>query len=195
MEYQQLAALATFAFVSCATPGPNNIMLMTSGANIGFMRTIPHMLGIIFGFSFMVILVGIGLVGFFEAYPVLQDILKIACSVYLVYLAYAIAKSKPSASQASDYQPMTFLSAAGFQWLNPKGWSMALSTVSVFNLSQNWQGIAIIAAAYAFVNVPAVSMWTYAGQKMQSVLNEENKLRWFNYGMAALLLGSLVQVI
>lgn len=90
-------------------------MLMTSGANVGFIRTIPHMLGITLGFSLMVVLVGFGLIELFTAYPIMQQSLRIASMLYLLYLAVKIAKSKPMTNDASDYKPMSFLSAASFQ--------------------------------------------------------------------------------
>ncbi|NCO46246.1 MAG: LysE family translocator, partial [Vibrio sp.] len=110
MDYTQWWPLVAFAFVSTFSPGPNNIMLMTSGANVGFMRTIPHMLGVTFGFSIMVLLVGVGLTGLFHRYPMLQQGLQIACTIYLVYLAIKIALSNPSQGE-KQYQPMSFVSA------------------------------------------------------------------------------------
>ncbi|PSU35874.1 LysE family translocator [Photobacterium lutimaris] len=195
MDYHHFAALVAFAFVSTVTPGPNNIMLMTSGANVGFLRTIPHMLGIIFGFSFMVILVGIGLVGVFQSYPVLHQVLQVISIGYLIHLAILIARSKPSHSDKNDYQPMSFLSAAGFQWVNPKGWTMAITTVSIYNTTTDWRGIALISLVFAVVNIPSVSIWTYAGKQLQAFLQQPAKMKWFNYGMAALLLASLLQVL
>ncbi len=147
MDYSQWGPLVAFAFVSTFTPGPNNIMLMTSGANVGFWRTIPHMLGVTFGFSVMVLLVGVGLTGLFQAYPVLQQILHVACLVYLVYLAIKIARSTP-ANKNHQYKPMSFLSAAMFQWVNPKGWSMALTAVSVYNQSASWAQLLLIALVF-----------------------------------------------
>ena len=195
MEYQHLFALVTFAFVSTVTPGPNNIMLMTSGANVGFFRTIPHMMGIIFGFSFMVILVGIGLVGVFHNYPVLHQVLQTVSVAYLLYLAFKIAKSRPALSDSTQYKPMTFFSAAGFQWVNPKGWTMAITTVSIYNTTSDWRGIALISLVFAIVNIPSVSIWTFAGRQLQSLLQQPAKMRYFNFAMAGLLLASLSQAL
>ena len=195
MEYHHLIALVTFAFVSTVTPGPNNIMLMTSGANVGFWRTIPHMMGIIFGFSFMVILVGVGLVGMFQSYPILHQVLQGVSVIYLLYLAFKIAKSQPAISSQTQYQPMTFFSAAGFQWVNPKGWTMAITTVSVYNATSDWRGIALISLVFAIVNIPSVSIWTIAGRQLQSVLKHPTKMKYFNYAMAGLLVASLSQAL
>lgn len=106
MDYTLFGPLLAFAFVSTFSPGPNNIMLMTSGANVGFLRTIPHMLGITFGFSIMVLLVGVGLTELFQRYPLIQQGLQILCTLYLVYLAVKIALSRPS-KDGQEYQPMS----------------------------------------------------------------------------------------
>ncbi|EDM67937.1 transporter, LysE family [Moritella sp. PE36] len=195
MEYQQLIALITFAFVSTVSPGPNNIMLMTSGANVGFMRTIPHMLGITFGFSLMVALVGFGLIGLFTAYPVVQQGLRIASMLYLLYLAVKIAKSKPMTNQASDYKPMSFLSAASFQWVNPKAWTMALTAISVYATSAEPQDILLVSLIFGLVNVPSVSLWTTAGKQLQGILQAPTKIKIFNYSMASLLVFSIVPML
>ncbi len=195
MEYQQLIALITFAFVSTVSPGPNNIMLMTSGANVGFMRTIPHMLGITFGFSLMVALVGFGLMGLFTAYPVVQQGLRIASMLYLLYLAVKIAKSKPMTNQASDYKPMSFLSAASFQWVNPKAWTMALTAISVYATSAEPQDILLVSLIFGLVNVPSVSLWTTAGKQLQGILQAPTKIKIFNYSMASLLVFSIVPML
>ena len=195
MEYQQLIALITFALVSTVSPGPNNIMLMASGANVGFMRTIPHMLGIIFGFSLMVALVGLGLMGLFTAYPVVQQSLRIASMLYLLYLAVKIAKSKPMTNQVSDYKPMSFLSAASFQWVNPKAWTMALTAISVYAASAELQDILLVSLIFGLVNVPSVSLWTTAGKQLQGILQAPAKIKVFNYSMAGLLVFSIVPMV
>ncbi len=194
MEYQQLTALITFAFVSTVSPGPNNIMLMTSGANAGFIRTIPHMLGIVFGFSLMVILVGFGLMGLFTTYPMLHQILQISCMLYLIYLAIMIAKSKPMVSETAHYKPMTFLSAACFQWVNPKGWSMALTSISVYASSAELQGILLVSLIFGLINIPSVSIWAIAGKQLQTYLKDPTKIKAFNYCMAGLLISSILQM-
>lgn len=195
MEYQQLIALATFAFASTATPGPNNIMLMTSGANVGFVRTIPHMLGITLGFSLMVLLVGAGIMGVFSAYPVVLQTLQIGCLIYLIYLAIKIARSRPNGDLASEYKPMSFLAAAGFQWINPKAWSMALAAISVYNVIASWSGVLIIAGVFALVNIPSVTLWTFAGRQSKGLLNNPKRIIAFNYLMAGLLLASTLPMI
>jgi threonine/homoserine/homoserine lactone efflux protein len=192
MDYTYLLALTTFAFVGAFTPGPNNIMLMTSGANVGFVRTIPHMLGVIFGFAFMLVLVGFGLVQIFHTYPQLEMALQIISAAYLLYLAYKIASSKPVDNINGDYKPMSFLQAASFQWVNPKGWSMALSVMSIYATSADMFSVFLIAFVFICINVPTVSFWTVAGKELQKRLKTPKHLKFFNYSMAGLLVGSMV---
>ncbi|MDE4191347.1 LysE family translocator [Phaeobacter gallaeciensis] len=195
MTYDLLLALALFAFVSSITPGPNNLMLMASGANFGFRRTIPHMLGVALGFVFMVVLVGAGLVGIFEAFPVSYTVLKVASVAYLLYLAWKIANAGPAKTGEGKGNPMTFLQAAAFQWVNPKAWAMALTAISVYAPDQTLWAILLVAALFGAVNLPSVSSWTLLGQQMARVLTNPRRLMLFNWAMAALLVASLYPVI
>ncbi|HAS6249465.1 TPA: LysE family translocator [Vibrio vulnificus] len=194
MELSQLSALALFAFVSTFTPGPNNIMLMTSGANVGFVRTIPHMLGITLGFAVMVMLIGVGLMGLFHSYPLSHQILKYLSLSYLVYLAAKIALSG-KASERKDFKPMSFLQAASFQWVNPKGWTMALTAVSVYSTGSQWWELVLIAGVFILANLPSVSFWTAAGTQLQLWLTTHTRVKSFNISMALLLLLSTVPML
>ncbi len=152
------------------------------------------MLGVTIGFSVMIFAVGIGLTGVFQTYPIVQEILHWICLSYLVYLAIKIALSKPSEDKEA-YRPMSFISAAMFQWVNPKGWSMALTAVSVYNFSASWIGLTIIAVTFAMVNVPSVSIWTAAGKQISGVMNNPRYVRWFNGSMGGLLLLSAIPML
>ncbi len=195
MTFDLVPALAAFAFVSSITPGPNNLMLMASGANFGFRRTVPHMLGIGIGFSLMLLLVGAGLVQIFDAYPISHQILKIGSAVYLLYLAWKIANAAPVRKGEDTGAPMTFLQAAAFQWVNPKAWSMALTAVSVYTPDTTFAAIALVALVFGAINLPAVSTWTIVGQQMARFLTNPARLRTFNWTMAALLVASLYPVL
>lgn len=196
MTYELIAGLSSFALVSSLTPGPNNLMLMTSGANFGFGRTIPHMLGVSIGFTLMVLLVGIGLMQLFNAYPLSHSILKVVSVVYLVYLALKIATAGRSvASGEKAARPLTFLQAALFQWVNPKAWTMALTAVSIYSPSSHLASVAFVAVLFGLINLPSVSMWTLLGQQLQLLLTNPLRLRVFNVSMALLLLGSLYPVL
>jgi len=193
MELTHLLALSSFALISSATPGPNNIMLMTSGANIGFYRTIPHMLGIILGFILMLLLVGLGLMQLFTALPLLQTGLQWVCFVYLFYLAYKIATSSTVTNDQQGYQAMSFLAAANFQWVNPKAWSMALSAITIYSVGlDNLYATVLIATIFAITYLPSACLWIFAGQKLQKILSDPINLKRFNYAMAALLVISML---
>lgn len=195
MSYELLTALAGFAFVSSITPGPNNLMLMASGANFGFLRSIPHMLGIGLGFVFMVVLVGIGLAQIFNTYPVAHTILKIASVAYMLYLAWKIANAAPAGKAAQSGKPMTFLQAAAFQWVNPKAWTMAITSVTVYTADTSLTSILIVAGVFGAINFPCVSSWTVLGQQMARILTNAARLRTFNWTMAVLLVASLYPVL
>jgi len=192
MNLEIIPALALFAFTTSITPGPNNLMLMTSGANFGFKKTLPHMFGVSLGFSFMVILVGLGIVKIFELFPISYDILKVLSIVYLLYLAFKIATSSSEIkSGKSRSKPMTFLLAAAFQWVNPKGWTMALTAISVYAPTQSLEAVALISIVYVVVNIPSVTSWTVLGKQIQRFLTSQKRLQIFNITMATLLVLSL----
>jgi len=196
MTYEILLGLAVFSLVSSITPGPNNLMLMASGANFGFRRTIPHMLGVGLGFTFMVLLVGVGLVQVFDAFPVSYTILKVVSVLYLLFLAWKIGTAAAPAGQPDAVgTPFTFIQAALFQWVNPKAWTMALTAISVYSPSQNVTAVAFVAAVFGVINLPCVSLWTTLGQQLQRILTSPARLRAFNVAMAVLLVGSLYPVL
>ena len=195
METSILWALVVFAFVSSATPGPNNLMLMASGANFGFARTIPHMLGIAIGFSVMILCVGLGLIGLFDAFPVSYLLLKIASVLYMTWLALKIARATSASSGSTGATPMSFVQAAAFQWVNPKAWAMALTALSVYAAEASFFSFALVALVFGVVNLPSITLWTLLGQQIRRILTNHMRLRLFNWTMAGLLLLSLYPVL
>ncbi len=194
---QTLPALAAFAVASSITPGPNNIMLMTSGTNFGFRRTVPHMLGVSLGFALMIVLVGLGLAELFARYPVAHQILKWVSVAYLLYLAWKIATARPPGEGgAAKGTPMTFVQAALFQWVNPKAWTMALTGVTVYMPPIDpWLGLAVVAALFGAINLPCVGLWAAMGVKLRGWLGDARRLRQFNVAAAVLLVGSLYPTV
>jgi threonine/homoserine/homoserine lactone efflux protein len=190
-----LAALTAFAFVTSITPGPNNLMLMASGANFGFRRTVPHMLGVGVGFTVMVALVGAGLVQVFDAVPASYAVLKAISVVYMLYLAWKIANAAPPEGGAASGTPLTFLQAALFQWVNPKAWAMALTATAVYAPSRSLGAVAVVALVFGAVNLPSVSSWVAIGQELRRLLTSRARLRVFNLTMAILLVASLYPVL
>lgn len=191
-----LAALILYAFVSSITPGPNNLMLLASGVNFGFRRTMPHMLGIGAGFTLMVALTGWGLAGLFALWPPLHGVLTVASVAYLLWLAWKIAHAAPPAPGEAAGRPFGFWQAAGFQWVNPKAWSMAL-TASTLYLPPGGGNQAILALALVFgaINLPCVSSWAAMGSLLRGWLADPARLRLFNGAMAVLLVATLWPVI
>ncbi len=195
MTFETFIALAAFAFVSSATPGPNNLMLMASGANYGFVRSIPHMLGISIGFSLMILCVGAGLLQIFERWPVSYTVLKVFSVIYLSWLAWKIARATPAQGNKPTGQPLTFLQAAAFQWVNPKAWAMALTALSVYAADATYLAFSIVSLVYILVGLPAITLWTLLGQQVARVLTHPGRLRTFNWTMAGLLIASLYPVL
>ncbi|SEO75931.1 Threonine/homoserine/homoserine lactone efflux protein [Salinihabitans flavidus] len=195
MTQDILTALAAFALVSSITPGPNNLMLMASGANFGFARTIPHMLGIGIGFTVMIVLVGTGLMRVFDAFPLTYNILRVVSVVYLLWLAWKIANASAPDGTARTGRPMTFVQAALFQWVNPKAWTMALTAITLYAPERSLAAVVLVAAVFGAINLPSVSVWTVMGQQMRRLLHSPARLTVFNWLMALLLLGSLYPVL
>ena len=195
MSSAVLTALLGFAFVTTVTPGPNNLMLMASGANFGFRRTVPHMLGILGGVSAMTLVVGAGLMALFDAFPVLHTLLKVVSAGYLLWLAFKVATAAPLEDRAASGRPMTVLQAAAFQWVNPKAWAMVLSAVTLYAPDRSLASVAVVAAAFAIVCFPAISIWAWLGTVVRQWLSSTTRLRAFNISMAALLVASLYPVL
>jgi threonine/homoserine/homoserine lactone efflux protein len=194
-----LFGLAGFAFVSSITPGPNNLMLMTSGINFGFRRTIPHMAGVGIGFTLMIVLIGLGIAELLKAVPGAFTVIRAASVAYLMFLAWKLAKSQPSAADgagAAPPRPITFLQAALFQWVNPKAWAMALTAVSAYTSRSNpVASVLVVAVVFGLINLPCVSSWTIMGVKLRALLADPGKLRLFNIGAALILVATLYPML
>lgn len=195
MNIEVMLALTGFAFVTSATPGPNNMMLMASGANFGLRRTVPHMLGVSLGFGVMVAVLGLGVDRVIAASPTLETALKWLSLAYMLWLAWKIATAAPAKHTSDDPQsrPFTFLQAAAFQWVNPKAWAMALGALSAYAAGAG--GAMVVALVFALVNLPTVSVWAAMGQGLRSLLATPARLRVFNVSMAALLIVSMLPVV
>lgn len=193
MSLDTLLALVAFAFVTSVTPGPNNLMLLASGVNFGFRRTVPHMLGIGAGFTLMVALVGLGLAPAFEAQPALHTALRAVGAAYMLWLAWRLAHAGPVGNGAPTRgRPMRFLGAAAFQWVNPKAWVMALTAVAAYaGADGGAAGVLPVALVFGAVNLPSVAVWAAFGAALRQALSRPATLRRFNVAMALLLVASL----
>lgn len=191
-----LGPLVLFAAAMCLTPGPNVVMITASAVNFGFRRAIPHMLGITLGFGFMVMAVGLGLAGLLQAEPRLHVILKYAGAAYLVYLAWRIARSERSSSQSSRAKPITFVEAMLFQWVNPKGWVIAIGALAAYTTAGG-EGVlktSIIAGVLAAACLVSVVVWAGFGAAIRRFLANPRIRIAFNWTMAGLLVISLIPV-
>ena len=193
-----LLPLITFAVVALVTPGPNNMMLTASGLNFGFRRSLPHILGICFGFPVMTLLVGWGLAGLFTTSASLHQGLKIVGAAYLVWLAWKIGSAPPTLSEGeSRAQPLNFWQAAAFQWVNPKGWVMAVAAATNFTTlnGNNFREVAVIALIFFLFGFPSSAIWTGAGMVIRRWLSAPHHVRIFNIVMALALLASIVPMV
>jgi threonine/homoserine/homoserine lactone efflux protein len=192
LPYAALSAAMTFALVMSITPGPNNTMLLASGVNFGFRRTLPHMLGITCGCIVMMIAIALGLGQIFVRVPALYSVMEALSVAYLLYLAWKIASSRALSVDAGKERPMTFFQAAAFQWVNPKAWMMVVTGVTAFHLNDNLLINALtLAIAFAIVNFPSISVWAAFGLAVRRFLSGPTALRAFNWTMAALLIASI----
>jgi threonine/homoserine/homoserine lactone efflux protein len=197
MTYDQILAFCAFAAISSITPGPNNTMIMASGLNHGFVRSLPHLAGISLGFMFLVLASGLGLHAVFVQVPALQTVLKYVGAAYLLWLAWKLATAVPmSAEEKSSSRPMTFLAAAAFQWVNPKAWVMAVSGMTTYlPNSSSMVDVLLMAVLFAAVGLPCVMTWALGGVALRRVLQDPRSVRIFNGVAAALLVASLYPML
>lgn len=193
MSHESLVALAVFAWVTSITPGPSNFMLLASGANFGFVATVPQVLGITLGFTSLLLAVGLGLGALLTAFPALHLALRIGGAMYLLHLAWRIARSSAlGEGRAPQARPLTLLESAAFQWINPKAWMVALSAMTVHaSPAAPWLSIALICLIFALVNLPTVSAWAACGVALRGYLAQSARLRRFNQAMGLLLVATL----
>lgn len=190
MTLDLFIALTGYSFVTSVTPGPNNFMLLSSGTNYGFVKTIPHMLGISTGFFVMLMAVGFGLGGLLLAFPQIHLFMKIVGGSYLLYLAWKIAISRSMSSDGKvTGKPMTFMGAAAFQWVNPKAWVMALTAMAIYtnNVEHPFFSVIFVSVVFAAINLPSVSVWAAFGVALRRFLSDPERLKWFNISMGILL--------
>ena len=189
------AGLVPFAAATCASPGPNNLMVAASGANFGLRATVPHMLGVIFGLPVLILAAGVGLGALFGAYPLIHTILKVAGSAYLLYLAWRIAVADGS-SLESRTRPFTFVQAVLFQWVNPQAWVLAVSSLSAYTRGAGGAGdAAVVGLVFAACTVPTLTVWALFGRAIAGRLRSRRARRIFNGAMAAVLAASLIPIV
>lgn len=197
MSFDVFLALIGFALVATITPGPNTLMLLASGVNFGFRRTIPHMVGIAVGFMSLLLAVGFGLGALFQAFPQMQTVLRIAGGAYLLYLAFRIATARSFGGRAdAASRPLTVLGAALFQWVNPKAWMMGVSAMAIYTSADaKVETTLLVVGAFALVLTPSVTAWAGFGTALRSYLADPLRLRVFNVTMGLILALSLIPML
>lgn len=185
-----LIPLALFAFVSSITPGPNNIMLTSSGLLFGFARTVPHMLGITFGFGSLLALCAAGIGALIMAVPAIHLVLKSAGSAYLLYLAWNLRSMAFSGHENPQARPMSFFGAALFQYANPKAWVMAVTGASAFlpEVEPAWLAVALFCGVFCLVGLPCIALWAGTGATLRRYLTEA---RWQRLFCALMVLATI----
>ncbi len=196
MTFNLYIALLSFAFISVITPGLNNLMLMASGLNFGWRKSIPHMLGVGLGFPLMLLVVGLGLMQVFETYPIIRQVMTVLSIVYLLYLAWKIANAAPASAGAEVGKPFTLVQATAFQWVNPKAWSMAITALTVYvPVDMGWHGAALAALTYVICGIISTNTWTLLGVQIKRFLRNNFYQRVFNCGCAIVLVLTLYPVV
>jgi threonine/homoserine/homoserine lactone efflux protein len=187
-----LPAGMLFVLVTTITPGPNNTMLLASGVNFGFRRTVPHILGISAGVVVLMLSVGFGLGAAFRHFPVLYTVLEAASVAYLLYLAWKIGTSGEIKVKSGEHRPMRFYEAIAFQWVNPKAWMMVLTAATTIRLSADFgMNTVVMAALFYVIGLPCICVWAAFGTGVRRFLSNPARLRAFNIAMALSLVASM----
>ena len=192
---ETLLPLLGFVVASTVTPGPNNLMCLTSGANYGLRRTVPHIFGIAAGFPVMIVASGFGLGYVFDTWPVVHEILKYVAFAYLLWLAWRIAMAgRPEAKEGAVARPLTFLEAAAFQWVNPKAWAIIFGGMALYTTAGGNKvlEIGLFAVLFGLICLPNGVVWTLFGRAIAGFLEDDAQRRRFNVAMAVLLVVSVV---
>ena len=190
--HPEILSMSLFMFATSCSPGPNNIVASYSAFNFGVIKTMPHMFGVIFGFTSLVIVVNFGLINIFKMFPIIQEILKYAGTIFLIYLAYKIAFSKSNSNNSSE-NPVKFIETFFFQFLNPKAVIVAIIIVSTYVESgENFikYSLWVITVAFIFACF-SITFWTLIGKFLRKFATNEKFIKWFNYIMSILLLSCI----
>jgi threonine/homoserine/homoserine lactone efflux protein len=194
---ETLLPLIGYVIVSTVTPGPNNLMVLTSGANFGLPRTWPHIIGIAIGFPVMIFALGFGLGFVFDAYPIIHQILKYVAFVYLLWIAWKIALAGRPETGEAGAQPLTIFQAAAFQWVNPKAWALVFGAMALFTTTDGNKAVevGVIAALFGAACLPNGVVWALFGSAIAGFLEDDRQRFWFNIVMAVLLVVSVLPTI
>ena len=190
--HPEILSLSLFMFVTSCSPGPNNVVASHSGFNHGIKKSVPLMLGVIFGFTTMLAIVNFGLINIFNIYPIIQKILIGTGTIFLIYLAYKISFSK-SSDKKKNLKPVNFTETFLYQFLNPKGVIVAVIAVSTYTESGiNFMNYSLWMLGVAFLfAIISIMFWTFLGKFMRKFATNEKFIKWFNYVMSTLLISCI----
>ena len=198
--FEYFFPLLLLCIIQSGTPGTNNIMLTASGKNFGYVKTIPHMTGVVFGFLTLLIVMGLGLISVFTSYPIAQTILQILGSLYLLYLSYRIYFTYSSDNEDRS-KPITFIESSLFQYVNPKGVMMAITTISIYTDYKNFEfidsfleGMVFVLLGFTISNTFSVLTWTSVGVFLNNFIKSKAAIRNFNGLMATLLVLTVIWI-
>ena len=197
MTAESLLPLLGFVVAATATPGPNNLMVLVSGANWGLRRTVPHIVGIAIGFPIMIIAVGLGLDSLFETYPVIHTVLRYVAFAYLLFLAWRIVRAGRPDTSSRRSRPLNMFEAMAFQWVNPKAWALMFGATALFTTPTGdpWAEVGAIAVAFGLVCLPNGAVWCLFGTAIARFLADDRRRQVFNIIMAVLLVASVVPAL
>ena len=193
MTLDTFLALVGFAFAASITPGPNNMMVFASAVNFGLRRSLAHITGVVAGFFLLQLSVGAGLGAVILTFPVTLIVAKVFGALYLIWIAFKIGSSRQIGSTGkSTGAPLSFTQAVAFQWVNPKGWIMGLTAMSVYTGRENYAvSVVLVALVFGVITIPSISVWAIFGARLRGWLSRGQRLKWFNLSMATLLILSL----
>ena len=191
--HPEILSMALFWIVAAYTPGPNNVIASYSGFNFGIKKTLPHIFGVTFGFTFLIFLLVIGLVNVFKIFPIIQVSLKYLGSIFLIYLAYKIYFSKID-NEKKNENPVKFIETFLFQFLNPKGVLIGIIIVSTYvEHGENYLKYATQVIFFAFlVSLSSITFWTFVGKYLRKFATNEKFIKYFNCVMSLLLILSII---
>jgi threonine/homoserine/homoserine lactone efflux protein len=197
MTYDLFMGLVVFAAIAAFTPGPNNTMLMASGINFGFKRTVPLVLGVMIGFPFMIACIGLGLGKIFDFYPVIYTVMKYMGAAYMLWLAWKIANEKQAhETEGAVGKPITFFQACALQWVNPKAWIMAVTSLSAYTMASSYYtGVAFVVAVAMVMGIGSATTWAMFGVGLKHILHDPRYFRLINLVLGLSLAGSLVPML
>lgn len=197
MPAEQVLSLLGYVVAMVGTPGPNNLMLMSAGANFGFRRSLPHIIGIVCGCQVLLLAAALGVSQLLVQVPSALWLLRGIGAAFLTYLAWNLLRTRQlHNTPTATLRPFSFLQAALFQWVNPKAWLMTLTAVATYTDPADFtRSFVLVSLAFTVLGLPLISLWNLGGSSLRQYLQRDGALQWFNRGMALLLLGSLYPIV